>query len=88
MSKNKQQKKNRKLRQSIEVLKAQLSADTKSEIIAKEVKVNSVKIAQSKIDSIDDNLIKKDLTKTIVLSAVGFAVILVLWSFNITSFNF
>ena len=83
MAKNKQQKKNRKLRQSIEVLKAQLSSDTKSEI-----KGNTPKVTQSKIETIDDSLVKKDLAKTIVLSAIGFAVILILWSADITSFSF
>lgn len=87
MSKNKQRKKDRKLRQSIEVLKAQLTVESKEEVMPVQTKTSAAKKATiSKIDVIDDALIIKDLTKTIVLSALGFSVILLLWANNISSF--
>lgn len=90
MSKNKQRKKDQKLRQSIEVLKAQLKVESsanRNPIIVPSAN-SSTKISQNKIATVDDRFIKRDLTKTIVLSAVSFSVIITLWLLNITSFSF
>lgn len=90
MPKNKQRKKDQKLRQSIEVLKAQLKVEPSVNRNPGTISNSnsSVKISSNKMDMVDDKFIKRDLTKTIVLSSVSFSVIITLWLLNITSFPF
>jgi hypothetical protein len=89
MSKNKRKGVDRKLRQKIEILKAQLKVEPESRNAGQNpTRIFPEKTVNQKKLETDDVNVKKDLLKTLVLSAFGFAVILVLWSFDITGFRF
>ncbi len=89
MSKNKRKGEDRKLRQQIEILKAQLKVESEGKYAGQnQTKIFSEKAINKKKLETDDVNVKKDLTRTLVLSAFGFAVIIVLWSLDITSFRF
>ncbi len=96
MSKNKDKRKDKKLRQSIEILKAQLKDNIQIEIktdnsagsikTVTKAKPSDVKSNLAKINFVEDKYIKQDLVKTVILSAGAFAAIIILWVLNITSF--
>jgi hypothetical protein len=99
MSKIKDRKKERKLRQEIEILKAQLgsnsyvvaapaASESTSTSATKPIKVSNSQPSFQKMEMIDDKYIKQDLMKTVILSAGAFSIIILLWIFNITTFNF
>jgi len=75
-------KNTKQLRREVEILKAQLKTDPNSNISSYHYKQKEISTKSNEI-VIDNKLIKKDFTKTIILSLIAFAIIIGLKVANI-----
>ncbi len=90
MAKSKKKKQNRRLRREIEILRAQVNTTSNGSTPKKKTKSKAAtKSNGHHLQGIvvDDALVKKDLTKTIILAVAAFTVVFILWYFKDSIFN-